>query len=266
MSSIIEKFNRRADVINSLLCIGLDTSYDRLPEKYLNEEFPQAAFNIDIINTTHEYAAVYKPNIAFYEDQGEAGWQNLRHTMEYLQTHHPDIVTICDAKRGDIGSTNEAYVHAIFDDLGFDAITLHPYVGSDALSPFLQRADKACIMLCRTSNPGSGEIQDLHVAGKPLWLTIAETVASDWNENNNCMLVVGATYPNEMRQVRECIGEMPLLVPGIGAQGGNLEQTVRAGLNQDGKGIIINSSRGIIYSPDPAKSAQELRDAINIYR
>ena len=264
--SIIEKYNQRADKVNSLLCVGLDSNVNRLPEQFLADEHPQFAFNKHIIDLTHDYVAAYKPNIAFYEAQGEKGWHELRLTMQYLRDNHPDIFTICDAKRGDIGSTSEAYVRAIFDDLGFDAITLQPYVGYDALEPFLKREDKGCIILCRTSNRGSGEFQDLEVNGKPLWMTVAETVASDWNDQSNCMLVVGATYPAEMQQVRDCVGDMTLLVPGIGAQGGNVQQTVTAGINRHGKGLIINSSRGIIFSENPAKATEELRDAINQYR
>ena len=135
-------------------------------------------------------------------------------TMEYLHLHHPDILTICDAKRGDVPSTSKAYACAIFDWLEFDAVTLNPYLSKDALQPFLQHADKGCIILCRTSNPGAGEIQDLPVEGRPLWQVVAEKVCTDWNTNGNCMLVVGATYPDELRQVRQIVGDMPILVPG----------------------------------------------------
>ena len=266
----IDKYNARADHINSLLCIGLDTNIARLPRELREgDETPQLTFNRRIIEQTHSYAAAYKLNIAFYEAQGAAGWHELELTMRYLRSEYPDIYTICDAKRADIGSTNEAYATAIFDRLGFDAITLHPYVGSEGLAPFLERTNKGCIVLCRTSNVGASELQDLIIADakeRPLWQVVAQTVHSRWNKNGNCMLVVGATYPNEMRQVRELVGDMPLLVPGIGVQGGNVELTMRAGLNADGKGLIINSSRGIIFSDDPARAARELRDAINLYR
>lgn len=263
---IIERYNQRAEDVNSLLCVGLDTTFERLPKEFQQQEYPQFAFNKHIIEVTHEYVAAYKPNIAFYEARGTAGLHDLKLTMEYLQSEHPDIFTICDAKRGDIGSTSEAYAQAIFDDLGFDAVTLQPYVGRDALAPFLERSDKACIILCRTSNEGAGEFQDLEMNGKPLWLHVAETVSTHWNDNENCILVVGATYPNEMQQVRSAVGDMTLLVPGIGVQGGNIEQTVTAGINSHKKGLIINSSRGIIFSENPARAAQELRDAINQYR
>jgi orotidine-5'-phosphate decarboxylase len=179
--------------------------------------------------------------------------------MDYLRAHHPAILTICDAKRADIGSTNQGYVEAIFDRLGFDAVTLNPYLGREALEPFLARADKGCIILCRTSNPGAGEWQDLEIGGQPLWQVIAERVRDHWNGRGNCMLVAGATYPGELRRIREIVGEMPLLVPGVGAQGGDVEQTVRAGQTAAGKGMIINSSRAIIFAADPAHAARSLR-------
>lgn len=265
-SPIIEKYNRRADAANSLLCVGLDSSFDRLPSAFTTQPNPQFAFNRHIIEQTHAYAAAYKPNIAFYEARGDAGWQDLALTMDYLRATHPDILTICDAKRADIGSTNEGYVSAILDELGFDAMTINPYLGGEAVAPFLARADKGIIVLCRTSNPGAGELQDLLVDGKPLWHVVAERVRDNWNDNGNCMLVTGATYPQELAQVRQIVGDMPLLVPGIGAQGGDVEATVKAGLDSAGRGMIINSSRGIIFAGDPAAAARETRDAINRYR
>lgn len=264
--TIIEKYKTRVDAANSLLCVGLDSQIERLPQQFLNDPFPQFAFNKRIIEETHDLVAAYKPNIAFYEARGEAGWHELQLTVDYLRETHPDIVTICDAKRADIGNTSGAYARAIFDTLDFDAITLHPYLGKDALMPFLEREDKACIILCRTSNHGSGEFQDLKIDGKHLWEIVAKKVAEEWNRNNNCMLVTGATYPEEIRIIRDIVGDMTLLVPGIGAQGGNVEQTVTAGLNSDKKGLIINSARGIIFSENPQRAASELRDAINLYR
>lgn len=264
--SMIEKYNMRAEAVHSLLCIGLDSNIDYLPEKFLQEQFPQFAFNRWIIEQTHQFVAAYKPNIAFYEARGVDGLRELQMTMDYLKEHHPDIFTICDAKRADVGSTSEAYASAIFDTLGFDSITLHPYLGKDALEPFLCRDDKGCIVLCRTSNAGAVEFQDLQIEDKYLWEIVAEKVCAEWNTNDNCMLVVGATYPNEMKVMREIVGEMTLLVPGIGVQGGNVQQTVTSGLNSAGKGLIINSSRGIIFSEDPRRAAQELRDGINEYR
>jgi orotidine-5'-phosphate decarboxylase len=266
LQNAIEKYNARVDLAESLVCVGLDTDYERIPPRFLNDAHPQFAFNRYIIDQTQAYVSAYKPNMAFYEARGEAGLHELRLTMEYLRDHHPDILTICDAKRGDIGSTNTGYVTAIFDYYGFDAITLHPYLGGEALQPFLDRANKACIILCRTSNPGSGELQNLTFDGRAFWEIIAEKTRDRWNRNGNCMLVMGATYPEEIKRVRSIVSDMPLLVPGIGAQGGNLEQTVRFGGDSAGRGLIINSSRGIIFTDDPAASARQLRDVINLYR
>lgn len=264
--SAIEKFIRRVNMIDSLVCVGLDSDYANFPAEFQREAAPQFAFNRWIIEQTHPFASAYKPNMAFYEARGDAGLRELKQTIDYLREHHPDILTICDAKRADIGSTNAGYVSAIFDWLGFDAVTLHPYLGREALQPFLDRIDKGCIILCRTSNPGSGELQNQELNGKPLWRIVAEQVRDHWNQHGNCMLVMGATYPEEVRMVRELTGDMTLLIPGIGAQGGNLEQTVGAGLNTARQGLIINSSRGIIFADDPGRAARELRDAINHYR
>ena len=266
ISPVIAKYNARVEAINSLLCVGLDSAPDRLPARFQGAEAPQFAFNRWIIEQTHPYVSAYKPNIAFYEAAGDAGLRALRLTLDYLRAEHPAILTICDAKRADIGSTNAGYVAAIFDWLGFDALTLHPYLGQEALGPFLSRADKGCIILCRTSNPGAGELQDLDVGGKPLWQAVAERVRDEWNILGNCMLVVGATYPDELGRVRALVGDMPLLVPGLGAQGGDVEATVRAGLDSQGRGLILNSARGIIFADDPAQAARELRDAINRWR
>lgn len=263
---VIEKYNRRVDAVNSLVCVGLDSSMDRLPDRFKGEQHPQFAFNRWIIDQTHQYASAFKSNMAFYEAQGDDGIKALKLTMDYLQREHPDILTICDAKRADIGSTNEGYVSSIFDWFGFDAITLHPYLGKEALLPFLKRADKGSIILCHTSNPGAGELQDLQIGDKPLWQVVAEHVRDEWNTHHNCMLVVGATYPDELARVRELVGKMPLLVPGIGAQGGDIEKTVKAGLDADGRGMIINSSRGIIFSDNPGHAAATLRDTINQFR
>ncbi|HEY4356139.1 MAG TPA: orotidine-5'-phosphate decarboxylase [Acidobacteriaceae bacterium] len=266
MNSIVRKFNDRADAAQSLLCVGLDPDYTLLPERFRGEEFPQFAFNKWIIDQTAEFAAAFKPNMAFYEARGTEGLAELALTVEYLHDTHPDIVTICDAKRADIGNTNRGYVELIFDRLGFDSVTLHPYLGGEALQPFLAREDKASIILCRTSNAGAREFQDLHVEGRPLWQAVAERVSHEWNGAGNCMLVVGATYPDEMRTIREIAPQIPLLVPGVGAQGGDVNAVVDAGMDADGRGLMINSSRGILFSNDPAAAARSLRDEINTAR
>jgi orotidine-5'-phosphate decarboxylase len=261
------KFNARANAINSLLCVGLDANIDQIPARFKSSATPQFDFNRWIIDQTHEYACAYKPNMAFYEARGSRGWDELALTAGYLHHNLPDAFTICDAKRGDIGNTNEGYVRAIFDEFHFDAITLHPYLGAESLAPFLNRTDKTSIILCRTSNPNSGELQDLLMDGKPLWHIIAERVRDSWNANQNCMLVVGATYPEEMRQVRATVGDaIPFLVPGIGAQGGDVAATVQAGQDSNGGGLVISASRGIIFAESPSQAAKSFRDEINQYR
>ncbi len=264
--NIIEKYNKRAKDIDSLVCVGLDADFAKIPERFLQMEFPQFEFNKWIIDETHEYVCAYKPNTAFYEARGEAGIRELKMTMDYIKEKYPDIVTILDAKRADIGNTNNGYVEFSFDWLGADTITLHPYLGREALAPFLEREEKGSIVLCRTSNAGSGELQDLISGGKKLWEIVAEKVSNEWNKNENCMLVVGATYPEELKQIRNIVGEMILLVPGIGAQGGDLESVVKNGINKDKLGLIISSSRGIIFAENPKAEAQNLRDEIKKYQ
>jgi orotidine-5'-phosphate decarboxylase len=248
------------------LCAGLDPDFERLPEQFQKLEFPQFEFNKWIIDQTAEYVAAYKPNMAFYESQGDKGMRELKMTMEYLQERHADIFTICDAKRADIASSSQQYAKSAFEWFGFDAATLNPYLGKDALQPFLDYKEKGCIIVARTSNPGAREFQDLLLEGKPLWQIIAETVATEWNSNENCMLVVGATYPKERKAIRGLVGEMPLLVPGVGSQGGDVKAAVLAGRTTQGKGLIISTGRAIVFAENPAKAARDLRDEINRWR
>ena len=262
----VEKYEARARAANSLLCVGLDPQASAIPERYRNEDMPQFAWNRAVIDATHAFVAAYKPNIAFYEERGVQGLRELQLTIAYLREHHPDIFTICDAKRADIGHTNEAYAAAIFDLMGFDAVTLHPYLGREALAPFIGRRDKVSLILCRTSNPGAGDVQDLMVDGRPLWQVVAEKVSREWSAHNNLMLVVGATYPGEMRRIREVAGDITFLVPGVGAQGGDVQAAVEAGLNSVGLGLIISASRSIISAGNPAEAASTLRDEVNKYR
>lgn len=261
-----DKYKARVEAAGSLLCVGLDSDIGKLPAAYRKHDAPQLAFNRHIIDATAEFAAAFKFNMAFYEANGAAGWRQLAQSVAYLRQCHPDILIISDAKRADIGNTSNAYASAIFDQLGFDAVTLNPYLGRDALQPFLDYADKACIILCRTSNPGSAELQNLQVDSKPLWQVVAEKTAAEWNANGNCMLVASGTNPQEMSKIRAIVGEMTLLVPGVGAQGGDIKAAVKAGLNRAGRGLIINSSRAIIFADDPAGAAAELRAAINAHR
>ncbi len=261
----VEKYEARARNANSLVCVGLDTSLERVPERFKAMEYPQFEFNKWIVEETHAHVAAYKPNIAFYEARGEAGYKELKLTLDHLRERHPDIFLICDAKRGEIGSTMAAYAESLFDHFGFDAVTVNPYLGGEPLAPFLERKDKISIILARTSNPGAGEFQDLVAGGKPLWQIVAEHVKT-WNKNGNCMIVAGATYPEEMRSLRELMGGMTFLVPGVGAQGGPVRDAVTAGLNSQKLGLIINSSRGIIWSEDPGTETRKLQTEINSYR
>ncbi|MCY4466554.1 MAG: orotidine-5'-phosphate decarboxylase [Chloroflexi bacterium] len=265
MMKAAAKYDARAKAANSLLCVGLDSDLAKLPQSFLQNNRPQLAFNRHIIDATAHYAAAFKLNIAFYEAQGATGWQQLAETVDYLRARHPDIFAICDAKRADIGNTSAAYASAIFDQLGFDAVTLNPYLGWDALAPFLSYRDKASIVLCRTSNPGCADLQNLLVDGIPLWQVVAQQAAGR-EEHDRIMLVAGATYPTELAQIRAIVGDMTLLAPGVGAQGGDVAQVLGAGLNSFGRGLIISSSRGIVFADDPAHAAAALRDKINAER
>lgn len=265
-----QKIQKSTAQNNSLLCVGLDPDPAKMPAHLTDI----SAFNKAIIDATKDLVCAFKPNSAFYEAQGPAAIQALKDTCDYIKETAPDVPIILDYKRADIGNTNNGYIAYAFDYLGVDAVTVHPYMGSESIRPYLDLADKGIIVLCRTSNPGAGEFQDLEVNGKKLYQMVAERVHSEWDRNNNCALVVGATYPAEARQIRQLVGDdMLFLVPGIGAQGGNIEQSVTASINKNGEGIIVNSTRSIIYASgaeDFAEAArgeaQKLRDEINKYR
>lgn len=265
--SFISILNDAVEKNNSLVCIGLDPVLEKIPEEFKAKDKPFFEFNKSIIDATHGSVCAYKPNSAFYESLGAEGIDQLKETCDYIKQNYPEIPIILDAKRGDIGNTNNGYIGFAFDYLGCDAITLHPYMGRDSLQPFLDHSDKGCIILCQTSNEGAGEFQSLEVAGEELYKTVAKAVADKWNSNGNCLLVVGATHPEELKEVREITGgEMTFLVPGIGAQGGDIETTLKAGLNSSGNGLIINSSRAIIYAENPRQEAEKLKNQINSYR
>ena len=258
----VRKLEERIEAADSLLCVGLDPVLSHLPHRFRAERYPLFAFCRTVIDATAQFACAFKPNAAFFEAHGAKGWEQLAMVFAHLRDAHPHHFTVCDAKRGDIGSTNRGYVEEIFDHLCADAVTLHPFLGEEALLPFLEREDKVSILLCRTSNAGAGEFQNLLAEGKPLWQHVAEGVSRKWNGRENCMLVVGATWPEEMRQIRAAAPELTFLVPGIGAQGGDIAASVRAGLRADGKGLLLSSSRQILYSSDPGQAAQETRDEI----
>jgi orotidine-5'-phosphate decarboxylase len=259
---------------NSLLCVGLDPNMDMLPAHLRDSETPFFDFNKAIIDATADLVCAFKPNSAFYEARGAAGIEELKQTCDYILEKHPDIPIILDFKRGDIGNTNNHYIKFAFDYLQVDAVTVQPYQGRQAVQPFLDRKDKGVMVLCRTSNVGSDEFQDMLVDGRKLYLHVAEHVRDEWNVNDNCQLVIGATYPKELAEIRALVGDdMVFLVPGFGAQGGETEATVKAGINSAGSGLIINSSRDIIYTSNgeefaeaARQKAQAARDEINTYK
>ncbi len=248
------------------VCVGLDSDYQQLPTTVKNAgsiERAMFTFNREVIDATHDLVCAYKPNAAFYEAQGDAGYRALIRTVHYIKYAYPHLPVILDAKRADIGSTNTGYVTAAFDVIGADAITVHPYLGKEALAPFLAREEKGILVLVKTSNPGSGELQDLLVGEEqePLYQVVARHVAQSWNIHGNCAIVVGATYPAELARVRAIVGDMPVLIPGIGTQGGEVAATVNAGKNSRGQGMIIGASRSIIFASRGSDFAQAARAA-----
>jgi orotidine-5'-phosphate decarboxylase len=245
--TFIEKLKQRWAVAGSMVCVGLDPRMEQLPASCKRSKTPFLDFNRAIIEATAPHACAFKPQFACYA--GEDRLDELRASIEFLKDHAPEVPVILDAKRGDIGSTAEGYAREAFEVYGADAVTVNPYMGGDTLKPFTAWRDRGVIVLCHTSNPGAADLQDLELAsGDPLYLEVARRAAGDWNPHGNLCLVTGATFPEQLARIRERIGAMPLLVPGIGAQGGDLEATLRAGLNGDGRGLMINSSRGIIHA------------------
>lgn len=259
-TSFFDRLSQRAVAVNSLLCIGLDPRPHATEAEAAAQEI--VASNLKLIDATQPYAAAYKPNIAFYECWGQAGWRALKETLAAIPS---DIPVVLDAKRGDIGSTAEAYAAAAFDELGADAVTLSPYLGREALSPFLSRPGKGAFVLCRTSNPGAAEVQDLQIihgasGNKPLYIVMAELMQA-WGDNVG-LVVAGNDLP-ALRAVRTARPDAWFLVPGIGAQGGEAKEAVAAGLRQDGLGMLIAVSRGVAGAADPGSAAREERDRIN---
>ena len=268
--------NKLANAIrqhDSLLCVGLDPDIARFPGVLQGRSDAVFEFCRAIIDATASYACAFKPQIAYFA--ALAAEDQLQAICDYLNQHYPDIPIVLDAKRGDIGATAEQYAREAFERYKADAVTVNPYMGFDSIEPYLQWNEKGVIVLCRTSNPGGSDLQSLLVDGQPLYQHVARLVAQQWNRNGQCALVVGATFPQEIAEVRKIVGEMPLLVPGIGAQGGDIEATVLAGHTRYGMGMMINSSRAILYAKQvdgegfadaAARVARETRDAINAYR
>jgi orotidine-5'-phosphate decarboxylase len=279
-------FQQKLDAIikknNSLVCVGLDSDFDKLPEPFKKRANPQFEFNKAIIDATHDLVCCYKPNNAFYEALGDTGIKELKQTCEYINETCPEIPVIIDAKRGDIGNTNEGYAKYVFDYLGADAITVMPYMGLESLSSFFNRDDKGVIVGCHSSNPGAAEFQEKPLipdpAGKPniqkpLYIVVAREVRRRYGSNPNIMIFMGATYPEQLIAARETVDDMTILVPGIGTQGGDIGSFIKAGLNSQNAGLIINASRSIIFAStddDFATRAREetekLKDEIDKYR
>ena len=266
-----EKLTQVIHKNNSLLCVGLDIDQEKMPKfLFTDSKDPFFDFNKNIIDSTKDFVCAYKLNMAFYEVLGEKSFELLEKTINYIPK---DIIIILDGKRNDIGNTARKYAQSLFEELKADAVTVNPYLGKDGVTPFLQYKNKCSFILCRTSNPSAGDLQNIKSKGTPLYQSVAKKI-KEWNVYNNCGVVVGATYPNELKMTREILGDsIPFLIPGIGKQGGDIEKTVRYGTNKNGEMAIINSSRGIIYKSSDCDFAEKARDAasslcneINKYR
>lgn len=248
----------------SFLCIGLDTDLERIPKHLLGEEDPIFAFNKAIIDATHHLCVAYKPNTAFYEAYGTKGWEALEKTIRYLNRDHPELFTIADAKRGDIGNTSTRYAKAFFEELGFDSVTVAPYMGRDSVEPFLAFKDKHTILLALTSNAGAFDYQTGRVEGRELYKRVLET-STTYRNAENLMYVVGATKADFLSEIRQIVPDSFLLIPGVGAQGGSLEEVCKYGMTKN-IGLLVNSSRNIIYASEhkdfadaSARKAKELQ-------
>jgi orotidine-5'-phosphate decarboxylase len=269
--SFIDNLKKSWQQNNSLVCVGIDPDLSRLPNQFEKNADSIFIFNKEIIDATYDLVCAYKPQIAYFS--AISAEKQLEQTIDYIKSNYPQIPIILDAKRGDIGSTAEMYATEAFSRYNADAVTINPYLGYDSAEPFLRHQDRGVVLLCRTSNSGAGDIQDLLVDGLPIYEHVAKLIAEKWNKNNNCLLVVGATWPAQMSKIRSIVGDMPFLVPGVGAQGGDVETMVKAGQTNDGRGLIISSSRAILYASsgkDFAAAARaetmSLRDTINKFR
>lgn len=265
VSEFLHKLDEACRTNRSLLCVGLDPDPARIPVS------DAAEFNRAIVDATADLVCAYKPNLAFYEAMGIDGLKALEHTVAYIKASAPDAVIIGDAKRGDVGDTAEAYARAMFDVWGFDAVTVNAYLGGDTVRPFLEYGGRGVFIVCRTSNPGARDFQDLksNRSGEPLYRTVAAQ-AMEWSEGGNVGLVVGATYPSEMKQLREVCPDLPFLIPGVGAQGGDLKDATLNGVDSNGRRAVINASRSVLYASSDSdyaqaarKEATNLRDGIN---
>lgn len=269
--SFQDKLKKIVNKNNSLLCVGLDPDLDKFPKHILKKEDPIFEFNKAIIDVTSDLACGYKPNIAFYEANGEKGHVSLKKTIEYLKNNFPEIPIILDAKRADIGNTAKMYAKASFEYWKADAVTVLPYLGLDSVEPFLQYHDKSIILIIKTSNNDSKMFQDLNVNNKPFFISMAKIIKT-WNYSN-ISVFVGATYPNELKKIREIFPNTPILTAGIGAQKADLKKVINAGVDTNAGNLICNVSREIIYSSNnldfykiARQKAKEIKDIINLYR
>ena len=274
--SFMQALRTRWEQANSLVCVGLDPEPAKFPARFNHDPDAVFAFCRDIVDATAEYACAFKPQIAYFA--ARRAEDALERLIAHIHAAHPGIPVILDAKRGDMGTTAQQYATEAFERYGADAVTLNPYQGIDAAQPFLDYADRGCVFLCHTSNPGARDFQELVVHpesgdGRLLYQHVAQTIAEKWNQHGNCLLVVGATFPEELTQVRAIVGDMPLLIPGVGAQGGDVEAVIRNGQAADGTGLIVSSSRAILYASSDddfagaaRDAAKALRDEINRHR
>lgn len=270
MSAFLNKLQHAWQATGSQLVVGLDPDPQRFPPSLSDGPNRIFRFCQAIVRATAAYACGFKPQIAYFAAQ--AAESQLTDLCTWIRDEYPDHMLVLDSKRGDVGSTADQYAQEAFERYGADAVTVNPYMGFDAVEPFLAYSGRGVIILCRTSNPGSADLQELKVApGIPLYMHVADLVAEQWNSLGQCALVVGATYPDDIRRVRQRVGDMPLLIPGIGAQGGDISATVRAGRDRHGTGMLINSARAILYASQgldweqaAAQVARQTRDAINI--
>ena len=274
----ISKLETRWAHSNSLLCVGLDPQLDRIPERFKKQNSPYLDFCTAIVEATHELVCCFKPQVAYFSAVGAE--DQLEKLVLYIKEQHPDIPVILDAKRGDIGSTAALYAKEAYERYGADAVTVNPYLGFESIEPYMKYEDKGIVVLCRTSNPGSDWLQKDKKDSVPVYQRVAKQVA-DWNKEDQFVLVTGATYPEELGEVRKIVGRMPLLVPGIGAQGGDVKSVLEVGLDQKAQGLIISSSREILYAHEKADNdrpsdseklieagfvARHTRDIINKFR
>lgn len=272
----MQALRQRWSAADSLVCVGLDPEPSKFPARFAGDTDAVFHFCRDIVDATAPHACAFKPQIAHFAALGAE--DALQRLVAHIHAAHPGVPVILDAKRGDIGSTAQHYATEAFDRYAADAVTANPYLGRDSVQPFLDRADRGVVILCRTSNPGARDLQDLAVAdgsggSRPLYQHVAETIARDWNGHGNCALVVGATWPEQLREVRAIVGDMPFLVPGVGAQGGDVEAVVRNARTADGTGLMVSSSRAILYASSggdfadaAAAATRTLKEQVNRYR